>query len=646
MCGICGTVSNSGAQGRLLAALDRMVHRGPDQQGDLQRAAVRLGHRRLAIIDLSEQGRQPICNEDGSLWLVFNGEIYNFAELRSQLLAHHDFRSQTDSEVLIHGYEQWGIDGLLQRVRGMFAFALWDEPQATLHLVRDHVGKKPLYYSQLGGGITFASTLPALLELLEPTPTVSSAAVLDYLTYLCVPAPRTIFDGVAKLPPAHRLEFRPGCSPQLIAYWQPDFSQPQAGSEAEWLEQIEAQLKQAVCDRLVADVPVGAFLSGGVDSSLIVALMAQLSPQPVKTISVGFSEASFNELPYARQVAQLYGCNHSEQILHPDTASTLPELVFHYGEPFADHSALPTYHLAQAARRRFKVVLTGDGGDETFGGYRHLPAVAAAQRLQRLPAPLKATLAQALRALERQGVNGIRKFRWVAEMAQGRQGTYVFDPVGGRTCRFYPAELLGPQLQPTASRYDSDALYAQLWQQLDNTSWVNRAQQIDFLTLLPDMLLPKVDVATMAHSLEARSPFLDLRVVELSSQIPIDLKLQGWQSKYLLKRLAAKYLPQELLQRRKQGFSLPTSQWLRGELSDLLEATLLSKAAQQRGFFTPTAVAELIAEHRQGQADHGQPLWSLLMLELWFQMFVDRTLPLPAPNADLTRRPNFDQVLV
>lgn len=626
MCGICGTVGNPRARRRIAAALDLLTSRGPDQAGRFLGKGVGLGHRRLAILDLSEQGRQPLSNEDQSVWLVFNGEIYNFADLRAQLAPYHRFCSQTDSEVLIHGYEQWGIDGLLRRVRGMFAFALWDETTVTLHLVRDHLGKKPLYYSSLGGGLSFASTLPALLDLLETTPPVSHSAVLDYLTYLCIPAPQSIFTDIYKLPPAHRLEFCLGKAPTLYRYWEPDFTHPENQLATDWVDRTEVALKAAIRDRLVADVPVGAFLSGGIDSSLIVAIAASLTDQPLRTISIGFAEQAFNELPYARQIADIYETDHTEYLLTPDAAAVLPNLVFQYGEPFADHAALPTYYAAQAARKTVKVVLTGDGGDELFAGYRHIPAVKLAQWLHWLPPALKETLAASLYQLEQQGVRGIRKWRWVIEYMRGDLGNYRFDPVGGRTWRPYRQALLGPALSEQCLPDPGDVLYQSLWQTSNLNQWSDRALWIDLLTVLPDLLLTKLDVATMAHGLEARSPLLDLRLVELSNKIPADRKIQHWQSKSLLKHLAQKYLPREVIHRSKQGFSLPTSDWLRADLGELLEPFLLSPQARARQYFQPEIVSHFIVEHRQGRADHGQRLWSLFMLELWFQIFVDKTL--------------------
>lgn len=626
MCGICGTAGSTIAKERLKLAMQRIAHRGPDQQGSFIRNNIALGHQRLAIIDLTQDGQQPMTNEDRTIWLVFNGEIYNFAELRAILEPHHQFRSLTDSEVLIHGYEHWGIEGLLDRIQGMFAFAIWDEVKETLHIVRDRLGKKPLYYSTLGGGLSFASTLPALLELLETTPEVSRTAVLDYLTYYCVPSPGSMFEGVFKLPPAHRLEFRLNQSLQLIPYWTPDFSQKDSLSEPEWLEQIEIALQQSVRDRLIADVPLGAFLSGGVDSSLVVALMAKVAQHPVTTISMGFAEQQFNELPYARQVAEACGTIHHEYILRPDAAEVLPNLIFHYGEPFADHSALATYYLARVARNHVTVVLTGDGGDENFAGYSTAQATRIAQMLHRLPEALKYHVANQLHRLEQQGLRSVRKFRWIAEISRGQQGNYVFDPVGSHTFRLYKEGLFGAELSQLAIQRDWDSLYRSLWTQAPALDWVDRALYVDMMALLPNDFLVKVDVATMAHGLEARSPFLDERVIQLACKIPSRLKLKHWRTKYLLKRLAEKYLPAEVLYRRKQGFSVPISRWLQDDLSTTLRSVLLSKAARERGYFCPKAISQLITHHEQGTADHGQRLWMLLILELWFQMFIDKTL--------------------
>lgn len=626
MCGICGKVGSNLSETSLLAAMGKMAHRGPDQQGSWINNNVMFGHQRLAIIDLTNDARQPLSNEDGTIWLVFNGEIYNFSELRVLLEQKHIFRSRTDSEVLIHGYEEWGISGLLKRIRGMFAFAIWDEKLATLHIARDHLGKKPPYYSTIGGVFAFASTLPSLLELLGTTPDVSRTAVLDYLTYMCIPSPGSIFEKVWKLPPAHRIEFRLHQDPEIIPYWRPDFSHKEVWSEQECLERIETALIDAVRDRLIADVPLGAFLSGGVDSSLIVALMTKISGHPVTTVSMGFPEKKFNELPYAQRVAEFCGSQHYEHILHPKAADILPSLIFHYGEPFADHSALPTYYLAEAARHHVTVALTGDGGDENFAGYETSVGLSVASTLNYMPNLLKEQMAKVLLTLEQNGTKAVRKLRWVCEMSRGKQGNYVFDPVGSRTFRFWNKGLFGSALEDLTINKDSDQLYQRLWNEAGKIDWVDRGLYVDMLANLPNDLLVKMDVATMAHGLETRSPLLDYRVTELTCKIPPHLKIKQWRSKYLLKKLAERYLPKELLYRRKQGFSLPTSEWLRSGLGVALKPILLSDAALRRDYFCSHAIAQLISEHQSGKADHGQRLWLLLVLELWFQMFIDKTL--------------------
>ncbi|MBV9109790.1 MAG: asparagine synthase (glutamine-hydrolyzing), partial [Gemmatimonadetes bacterium] len=383
MCGICGWAGRAPDPERLRAACDAMRHRGPDGPGGWCGERAMLGHRRLSIIDLSHAADQPAANEDGSVRLTFNGEIYNFQELRPLLEGRHRFASNADTEVLVHGYEEWGIDGLLSRIRGMFAFAVWDEGRGVLHVARDHLGKKPLFYAVDGGTLAFASTLPALLKLRDAGVEVNPAAVQDFLLHLCVPADESIAQGVHKLLPGHRAEFRDG-NLTLHRYWRPSFARQERRSEAEWLEAIEAEATRAVRQRLVSDVPLGVFLSGGVDSSLVTALAVRSSTGPVTTVSAGFEEAAFSELAHARRVARHLGTEHHEHVVRPDAAAVLPWLVYAAGEPFGDHAVLPAMYLSKAAREHMTVVLTGDGGDEVFAGY---------------PGPMLARLARIYRAL-------------------------------------------------------------------------------------------------------------------------------------------------------------------------------------------------------------------------------------------------------
>jgi len=625
MCGICGQVGGALDIERLKVATELMRHRGPDQEGISHNSLAMFSHCRLSIIDLSEAGRQPMINEDGTILLVFNGEIYNFSEIRSLLDSKHCFQSRTDSEVLVHGYEEWGIEGLLQRIRGMFAFALWDEQRRTLHIARDHVGKKPLFYSILGGGIKFASTLPALLALIGTTPSVSKQAVRDYLMYKCIPAPETIFNGIFKLLPAHRLEFSFGGSCKISNYWRPNFLRKDVYSESEWLEQIDATLRKSVAERLIADVPLGAFLSGGVDSSLVVALMAELSSQRIATFSMGFKDAAFDELPFARQVAQAYETDHHEFVLEPAVIEILPTLIFQFGEPFADVAALPTFLLSQAAHKYTTVVLTGDGGDECFAGYPSVIAAAAAQRLHGLPGMSSGRVSSMLEKLTRNAPQLISGMRWIAEIAAGPDGNYVFDPVGHSSFREQDNAVYGPLLLD-GNYVDRDLLYHQLWTEACELDWADRALYVDLLTILPNDFLVKTDVTMMAFGLEGRSPFLDLRLVELAARIPAQQKIKGWNTKLLLKKLAERYLPRECHDRPKHGFLVPTSQWLRQDLGKFLRPILLSATTAQRDWISQDFVARLVHEHMTCKANHGQRLWSLMVLELWMRMFIEKSL--------------------
>jgi asparagine synthase (glutamine-hydrolysing) len=626
MCGIVGFAGTTVARERLLRACDLIQHRGPDSGGTFEDAGkqIALGFRRLAILDLSPQGHQPMTSADGSTVIVFNGEIYGYQALRRQLEGRYPFRSGTDTEVLLNGYLAWGIEGLLRRVQGMFAFALWDSREGKLYLARDRAGKKPLFYST-GSGLKFASTLPALLALMDRTPELDPAALDLYLTYMCVPQPRTIFSGVSKLPPAHYAVYdRSGL--HLRRYWDLSFAGKEARSEAEWLEALDSELRRAVRDRLVSDVPVGALLSGGVDSGLVVSLMAQESSRRVTTVTCGFREQAFNELPYAAQVARRWETDHHEIVLEPGAWGILPELVWHFGEPFADPSMLPTYFVAKAARRYMTVVLNGDGGDESFGGYSR-PVVARAAALYRsvVPGPLRTWVAPPVVAGLRHLLGDARSMRKVAMLVEaGRQPAREAFTYG-RGFGSLREELYAPGFRRQLAG-DPRQLYWNVWDRADGVDDVDRALYGDLVTYLPDQLLVKMDVTTMAHSLEARSPLLDTAVMELAARIPAGLKIRNFHTKYLLKRLAERYLPREVIYRRKQGFAMPIAQWLRGELGPRLKAVLLTPQAEGRGIFRTESVRRLIDEHLSGRADHAERLWTLLVLEVWFGLFVDGTL--------------------
>jgi len=626
MCGFVGAVGTRVEVDRLVKACEALRHRGPDSGGIYRdkEERVALGFRRLAILDLTPQGHQPMVSADGRVALVFNGEIYDFQALRKELEDKYSFRSTTDTEVLLHGYREWGIEGLLKRIHGMFAFALWDSDAGELYLARDCVGKKPLYYS-LDGGFMFSSTLPALLALRNGTPQVDPAALDLFLTYMSVPQPFTIFQGIYKLPPAHFATYG-AQGLRVKRYWDLSFAKKEHRTEGDWLEAVDAELRQAVRRRLVSDVPVGALLSGGVDSSLVVSMMAQESRRRVTTVTCGFREEAFNEMPYASLVARRWETEHHEFVLEPQASSILPELVWHFGEPFADPSLLPTYYVARAAKQHMTVVLNGDGGDELFGGYAR-PVVARAAEIYRalVPAMVRSQVAPpVLEGLRRimGPQSALRKAALLVEA--GRQSpreafTYARGFANMRLDLYTPAFLR--QLGTDPHQHYRDA-----WDRADGANDVDRSLYGDLVTYLPDQLLVKMDVTTMAHSVEARSPLLDRSLVEMAARIPASLKIKGFRTKYLLKRLAERYVPKEVLYRPKRGFNMPLAEWMRGTLGSLVTDVLQSPEAIGRGFFNVATVQRLLSEHQSGRADHADRLWTLLVLEVWFRLFVDGTL--------------------
>lgn len=625
MCGIIGVVGEYlVSQLQLESARDRMWHRGPDDAGICVFEAAMLGFRRLAILDLSPAGHQPMLSVDGQVALVFNGEIYNYRQLRAELQSEHSFRSHTDTEVILNGYLAWGWEKLLQRIDGMFAIALWDNRSQTLHAARDRVGKKPFFYQQTPTSLSFASTLNALRELIPSQLQIDPISLDAYLTYQAVPAPFTIYQGVQQLPPAHQLTYHVR-SRQLAVdrYWDVRYDRKTQQSEAEILEELDTLIQQAVSRRLMSDVPLGAFLSGGVDSSLVVAMMAKVLDRPIDAIVIGFDDPAYDERRYARQVADHLGnqVNLHEHVLAANVVLDLPEIIWHYGQPLADVSIVPTYYVAKAAREHVTVVLNGDGGDEVFAGYsRPVVAGAAASYRQIVPDLVRQLLGQRLAGIQH---GPLKPLGMLAKAGQTTaQETFVYD----RAFRLYRDEAYTESLLHRLTGHHPDELYRQVWQRVQATDDVDRALYGDFMTYLPDQLLTKMDVSTMALSVEGRSPLLDKTLIEYASQIPSKYRIKGYTTKYLLKRLAERYVPREVLYRRKRGFVMPAATWLQGELAVYVRSALQSEQFYQRGWVQPDFVNWILAEHNHGVRNWGEQLWTLFILELWARMMIDGTL--------------------
>jgi asparagine synthase (glutamine-hydrolysing) len=627
MCGITGIVRSDGAQidRELLARMnDAIRHRGPDDDGFHFGDGVGLGMRRLSIIDL-KSGHQPIHNSDRTAWIVFNGEIYNYQELRKQLEARgHRFYTDSDTEAIVAAYDEYGTD-CPRYLRGMFAFAIWDERAKSLFLARDRVGKKPLLYAQLNGQLVFGSEFMALLQHPDISRDVNYEAIHHYLSFICVPAPLTAYQAIRKLPPGHSLLWKNG-EIKLERYWQIDFSHKISISEEAAGERVVDLLRDAVRVRLMSEVPLGAFLSGGIDSSAIVALMAQESSEKVKTFSIGFEEQDFSELHHARRVAEHVGAEHHEFIVRPDAMEILPTLVEHYGEPFADSSAIPSYYVSRETRKYVTVALNGDGGDECFAGYERYAAMNLAQRYAKLlPAAIRNgvirnvaralpefqsranPLRKAQRFLDAASLSPVQRYlRWVSAFDEQAKLNLYSNDFLNQTAAFSTVGFLEP------------------WFAKANGSGIVDASLLtDTMTYLPNDLLVKMDIASMTVSLEARSPFLDHHLMEFAASLPESLKLRGMTTKYLLKRVLKQFVPAENLTRAKMGFGVPIGHWFRGKMQPFLRETLLSEKALGRGLFNRDRVRQLVDQHVANRVNHEHRLWSLLMLELWFQRFID-----------------------
>ncbi len=638
MCGITGGVWTDPAvaldEPTLARMTDVLRHRGPDDEGRYfseyrlrppypPTPGVALGFRRLSIIDLAG-GHQPMCNEDGSVWLVFNGEVYNFQDLRRRLEGSgHRFRTHSDSETILHLYEDEGTN-CFQHLNGMFALALWDERRRRLVLARDRLGKKPLVYRADPDRLLFASELKSLLEAPGTPREIDPAAIDEYLTYQYIPPPNTIFRGVKKLPPGHFAVWEDGRL-KVEPYWTPDFNREVALPEAEYVERLRELLTSSVALRMQSDVPLGAFLSGGVDSSLIVALMQRQTQERVKTFTISFPVKEYDESRHAAQVAEHLGTDHQAFTVTPDCVEILDRLVWHYDEPFADSSAIPTWYVSEMTRRHVTVALTGDGGDELFCGYPRYRAVALGGLLDRV-GPLRSLLGariwQRLPGSARQkGL--VRRFKRFSEAAAAPPVRRYLEWIAifneARRAALYHDDFLA-----TLPDADPAGFLHRAWRRAGRRDAVTAASLADLTTYLPGDLMTKVDIASMAHGLECRQPLLDYRVVELAAQMPRRFKYRRGRGKLILRKTFGDLLPQKIWTRPKMGFGVPLDHWFRGELRDLTRDVLLAGDARHRAFFRPEAVEQLVREHQSGAFDHSYRLWALLVLELWLRKWTER----------------------
>jgi asparagine synthase (glutamine-hydrolysing) len=631
MCGIAG-IYNYGSrlpvEEQLLREMCRVIeHRGPDDEGYYRQGEFGMGMRRLSIIDVAG-GRQPVFSEDDSVGVVFNGEIYNHRDLMRELQKKgHVFRTQCDTEVIVHLYEEMG-DGCVTKLRGMFAFALWDGKERKLLLARDRMGKKPLFYWINGQRCLFASEIKSILQ--DPTleRNLNLEALADYLTYMCVPWPKTIFRGIWKLPPAH-LAVVSSRGLRLQQYWDLSFQAKRNGRE-DYQRRVSEGLLQMLQDsvgcRLESEVPLGAFLSGGVDSSAVVALMAAHKKNPVTTVSIGFHERDYNELPYAEEVARKFCTRHFAHLVEPDALQILEKLVWHFDEPFADSSAVPTYYVCQGAREHVTVALSGDGGDEAFGGYRryfydllenHLRSFLPEFVRRFVVSPLATVYPKADRLPQ-----FLRAKTMLTNLTlSSNRGYYNTRSIFKESMR---GDLLRSNVQEELGQYDPYSVLEPHFKRTEGWPHLSRLQYVDMKTYLHDDILVKVDRMSMANSLEVRSPLLDQNLWHFLAGVPPDLKISGRERKFIFKKTLEPILPNEILYRKKRGFSIPLAEWFRGSLKDLGREVFLGSRNQKSDFFEPRSVQAIWEDHQSGRRNYGTHLWTILMFELWHDRYMKR----------------------
>jgi asparagine synthase (glutamine-hydrolysing) len=651
MCGICGEIDfchksiNPEVTRRMC---DVLAHRGPDDEGivfikgnrhvEVKKSSkllkeengfeVGLGHRRLAIIDLSSAAHQPMFNEDGTIWIVYNGEIYNFQEIKREIEKKgHLFKSRSDTEVILHAYEEWDVE-CLKYFRGMFAFAIWDSNRKRLFLARDRLGKKPLVYWVGNRRFIFASEIKAILQAPDIERKVNIIGLHHYLTYQYVPSPDTIFEGIKKLPPAHYLLYDGSGNLKIERYWKLNFiSNPNAcKNQFELCDRIRAGLEESIKLRLISDVPLGAFLSGGVDSSIIVGMMAKLSAKPVKTFSIGFEEKDFDELSYARLVSKHFATEHHEFVVRPNAIEILPKLVWHYNEPFADSSAIPTYYLSNMTKDFVKVVLTGDAGDENFAGYpRYLRSKWVAlftkipEKVRRDLIPSFLRIFSSLHWREKT-FNRLADFMELLSFDQARNYAEQIKIFNAKEKN----KIYTKEMAHCLEADDSLNFLSEKYKEIETNDLLDKLLYVDINSYLPEDLLVKMDIATMTNSLEARVPFLDHKFMELVAGIPSRLKLKGSMTKFILKKAYSDFLPEAILKRKKMGFGVPISRWIRNELRNYVYEVLLDSKTLNRGYFKKEGIKCLLEEHMALRYDHSAKIWALLFLEIWFRIFIDK----------------------
>ncbi len=638
MCGIAGAIWTDDSKritpGSLHAMTDAIRHRGPDEEGSHFESAplrngedaqigVAFGHRRLSIIDLST-GQQPMCNEDESVWIVFNGEIYNYQDFYASLEAKgHRFRSKCDTEVILHLYEEEGPD-CIAKLNGMFALALWDRKKQTLLLTRDRLGKKPLYYRHEPGRLLFASELKSVLQAPNVPREIEPRALDEYFVYKYVPHPNTIFKGINKLPPGCLAIYRNDCV-EIRPYWTPDLNREEILSAKDYSEQLRSLVTSAVQMRLRSDVPLGAFLSGGIDSTIVVGLMSRLMKEPVRTFTIGFPHQKYDETHYAKIVADAYGTIHETLEVKPDALSILPKLVWHYDEPYADSSAIPTWYVCEMTRRKVTVALSGDGGDELFAGYSRYFPVWASDFFDRLPSFVKKSLAATGEALlPSDGEFESRSRR--ARRFIGRLRKTPFERYLWAMSNFSEdsrADLYSDEFVESLGDSNPGLFLADAFEKCSRRTPVTAASLADMTTYLPCDIMTKTDIASMAHSLECRQPLLDYRVAELAAKMPQNLKYRWGKGKRILTETFADVIPPQLHNRPKMGFAVPLAEWFRNELKDLTRSVLCDDRAKSRSLFRPQAIEKIIVEHQSKRYDYSAQLWALLVLELWFREWID-----------------------